>query len=141
MAVLQINQFLAIPMNEFEFELSRSGGPGGQNVNKVNSKTQLRWTPSASPSLPEAIKGRLLAMVANRLTVEGELLIASTRTRDQLQNREDCLSKLRAIILAAVVPPKTRKATKPTKASQTRRIESKARRSSVKRGRQSPDHD
>ena len=141
MAVLQINQFLAIPLDEFEFELSRSGGPGGQNVNKVNSKTQLRWKPSATSSLPEPVKARLIALVANRLTVEGELLIASTRTRDQLQNREDCLSKLRAIILTAVVPPKTRRATKPTKASRTRRIESKVRRSTTRRDRQVPEHD
>jgi len=141
MAALQVNDAVAIPLDEFEFETSRAGGPGGQNVNKVNSKVQLRWSPAASPSLPEPVKARLLHNVAGRLTTEGELLIASTRTRDQIQNRDDCLSKLRALILAAFQPPKPRRATRPTLASKKRRVEAKQRRSVTKRGRQAPDPD
>jgi ribosome-associated protein len=141
MPALEVNDAIAIPLDEFQFETSRSGGPGGQNVNKVNSKVQLRWTPSTSPSLPEAVKARLLLNVANRLTREGELLIASTRTRDQGQNVEDCLDKLRSMILVALNPPKPRRATRPTLASKKRRVEAKQRRSDVKRGRQTPDQD
>jgi ribosome-associated protein len=141
MPALEVNDAIAIPLDEFQFETSRSGGPGGQNVNKVNSKVQLRWTPSTSPSLPDAVKARLLLNVANRLTREGELLIASTRTRDQGQNVEDCLDKLRNMILVALNPPKPRRATRPTLASKKRRVEAKQRRSDVKRGRQTPDQD
>ncbi len=139
MAQLQVDDTVAIPMDEFQFETSRSGGPGGQNVNKVNSKVQLRWTPATSPSLPEPAKTRLLHLVASRLTKEGELLIASTRTRDQGQNLDDCLDKLRVILLDALNPPKPRRATRPTRASKVRRVEAKQRRSATKRGRQAPN--
>ena len=141
MASLDITDTIAIPLDEFVFEVSRSGGPGGQNVNKVNSKVQLRWSPAASPSLPGPVKARLLANVAGRLTVEGELLIASTRTRDQGQNRDDCLDKLRELILAALHPPKPRRATRPTLASKKRRVESKQRRSATRRDRKVPGNE
>jgi ribosome-associated protein len=141
MAALEVNNAISIPLDEFQFETSRSGGPGGQNVNKVNSKVQLRWTPSTSPSLPDPVRARLLVSVANRLTREGELLIDSTRTRDQGRNVDDCLDKLRTMILAAVHPPKTRRATRPTLGSKKRRVESKQRRSDTKRGRKAPDPD
>jgi ribosome-associated protein len=141
MPALEVSDAIAIPLQEFTFETSRSGGPGGQNVNKVNSKVQLRWTPSASPSLPEAVKARLLKMVAGRLTRDGELLIASTRTRDQARNADDCLDKLREMIRASLRPPKVRRATRPTLASKKRRVESKQRRSDTKRGRRAPEAD
>lgn len=139
--MLQVTSRIAIPDDEFRWDYARSGGPGGQNVNKVNSKVLLRWNPGTSPSLPPAVRDRLLALVASRLTTEGELLITSQATRDQGRNVEDCLEKLRAIVLEAAVPPKQRRATKPTRASQVRRVESKARRSEVKRGRKAPDSD
>jgi ribosome-associated protein len=141
MPALEVSHAIAIPLDEFQFETSRSGGPGGQNVNKVNSKVQLRWTPSTSPSLPDAVKARLLARVANKLTREGELLIASTRTRDQGRNTDDCLDKLRLLILEVLTPPKPRRATRPTHGSQIRRVESKQRRSETKRGRKAPESD
>lgn len=141
MAALEVGDAIAIPLDEFQFETSRSGGPGGQNVNKVNSKVQLRWTPATSPSLPDPVKARLLQAVAGRLTRDGELLIASTRTRDQGRNVEDCLDKLRELILAALRPPKTRRATRPTLGSKRRRVESKQRRSDTKRGRRAPESD
>ncbi len=139
MAALEVDDAIAIPLDEFRFETSRSGGPGGQNVNKVNSKVQLRWTPATSPSLPEPVKARLLGAVGGRLTREGELLISSSRTRDQGRNTDDCLEKLRALIVAALRPPKARRATRPTLASKKRRVEGKQRRSATKRGRQAPD--
>ncbi len=141
MPALEVSDAIAIPMDEFSFETSRSGGPGGQNVNKVNSKVQLRWSPAASPSLPEPVRERLLKSVAGRLTRDGELLIASTRTRDQGRNVDDCLEKLRELIVAALRPPKARRPTRPTLASKKRRVESKQRRSAAKRGRQAPDID
>src|SRR3954453_6073948 len=100
-SALEITDTLAIPPDEFRFGCARSGGPGGQNVNKVNSKAVLRWTPSASPSLPPAVRDRLLRAVASRLTRDGELLIPSQLTRDQGRNVEDCLDKLRLLVLAA----------------------------------------
>jgi ribosome-associated protein len=141
MPALEVGDTVAIPLDEFQFETSRSGGPGGQNVNKVNSKVQLRWSPAASPSLPEPVKARLLLAVAGRLTREGELLISSTRTRDQARTVDDCLEKLRTLIEAALKPPKSRRATRPTLASKKRRVESKQRRADTKRGRRAPDSD
>ncbi len=139
--LLSITGSIAIPLDEFTFEFARSGGPGGQNVNKVNSKATLRWIPSVSPSLPPATRARLLRAVEARLTREGELLVSSQLTRDQGRNVEDCLEKVREIVLAAAKPPKTRRASRPTLASKVRRVESKQRRSSTKKLRQKPDAD
>ncbi len=136
--MLTINDRIAIPLGEFQFDFARSGGPGGQNVNKVASKAILRWSPAASPSLPPAVKARLLAAVANKLTVEGELVITSQLTRDQGRNVDDCLEKVRQLVLAVAVPPKVRRPTKPTYGSQTRRLASKAKRSAAKQLRRGP---
>ncbi len=140
-SALAITDTLAIPRDEFRFEFARSGGPGGQNVNKVNSKAVLRWTPSASPSLPPAVRDRLIRAVSSRLTRDGELLITSQLTRDQGRNVEDCLDKLRLLVLAAARPPKARRPSRPTLASKQRRVESKLRRSSAKKLRRKPDLD
>ena len=139
--MLKIDDRLAIPLDEFRWEFSRSSGPGGQNVNKVNSKVVLRWSPGVSPSLPGPVRERLLRKIANRLTVEGELLVMSQATRDQGRNLDDCLGKVRALVLAAANPPKTRRPTRPTRGSQLRRIDSKSRRSDTKRGRRKPESD
>lgn len=139
--MLKIDERLSIPLDEFRWEFSRSSGPGGQNVNKVNSKAVLRWNPGASPSLPPAVRDRLLRLVGNKLTVEGELLISSQATRDQGRNQEDCLDKVRDLVRSIAKPPRVRRATKPTHGSQERRIESKARHSETKRGRQKPSAD
>ena len=139
--LLSVTESLAIPLDEFRFEFARSGGPGGQNVNKVNSKAVLRWTPAESPSLPPAVRDRLLRAVASRLTKEGELLITSQLTRDQPRNVEDCLDKLRELVLAAARTPKPRRPSRPTLASKVRRVEAKLRRSTTKRLRRKPDAD
>ena len=138
---LSVTDSLTIPHDEFRFEFARSGGPGGQNVNKVNSKAVLRWTPAESPSLPPAVKDRLLRAVASRLTKEGELLVTSQLTRDQSRNVDDCLEKLRLLVLAAARPPKARRPSRPTLASKVRRVEAKLRRSTTKRLRRKPDAD
>ena len=140
-SALEVTDTLSIPRDEFRFEFARSGGPGGQNVNKVNSKAILRWTPSASPSLPPAVRDRLLRAVSSRLTRDGELLITSQLTRDQGRNIDDCLDKLRLLVLAAARPPKARRPSRPTLASKKRRVEAKIRRSSTKQLRRKPEHD
>lgn len=138
---LRITERVVIAGGELDVAFARSGGPGGQNVNKVASKAVLRWTPATSPSLPPAVRDRLVRAVAPRLTTEGELLITSQRTRDQGRNIQDCLDKLRELVLDACRPPKVRRPTKPTAGSRERRVESKARRSAVKELRRKPDHD
>ncbi len=137
--MLIVDNQIAIPRDEFQFEFARSGGPGGQNVNKVASKAVLRWNPAASPSLPPAVKARLLASVASRLTNLGELLITSQATRDQGRNVEDCLEKVRRLVLAAARPPKVRRPTEPTLGSRIRRVEGKTHRATTRRRRQIPE--
>jgi ribosome-associated protein len=139
--MLRINDRITIPLDEFRWEVSRSGGPGGQNVNKVNSKVLLRWSPGSSPSLPEPVRARLMAALASRLTREGELLVTSQRSRDQARNLADCLAKVRDLVLAAATPPKPRRPTRPTLGSQIRRVEQKTRRSAAKRLRRKPELD
>lgn len=139
--MLVINDAITIPQSEFRFDFSRSSGPGGQNVNKVNSRATLRWRPAESPSLPGPVRARLLDRVGSRLTNEGDLLISSQLTRDQSRNLNDCLEKLRRLVLAAVNPPKPRRPTRPTRASRQRRLDAKARRSQIKQLRRRPDMD
>jgi ribosome-associated protein len=139
--MLRINDRIAIPLDEFRWEFSRSGGPGGQNVNKVNSKVLLRWNPSASPSLPPPVRDRLLQALANRLTRDGDLLVSSQLTRDQARNLADCLGKVRVLVQAAAEPPKVRRPSRPTLAAKIRRVESKVRRSATKRLRRAPEPD
>jgi ribosome-associated protein len=136
--MLHVNDAIAIPDSEFQLEFACSGGPGGQNVNKVNSKALLRWNPSTSPSLPEPVRARLLAKFRSRLTTSGELLIISQRTRDQGRNVEDCREKLRRMVLDVAEPPRPRRPTKPTAGSKRRRLESKSQRSETKRLRRRP---
>ncbi len=136
--MLEINERIHIPETEFEWSFVRSGGPGGQNVNKVASKAVLRWHLAASPSIPEDIKSRLFTLQRSRITVEGELVLNSQRFRDQDRNRQDCLDKLRELVLQAVAVPKPRKATRPTRGSQRRRLEAKRHRAAVKGGRRAP---
>lgn len=134
--MLIVNRRLRIPMREFSFRFARSGGPGGQRLNKASTKATLRWDVSRSPSLPEDVRGRLLARFRRRITREGELLLSSQRFRDQGRNVADCLEKLRAMIGEVAAPPKKRKSTKPTKASQERRLKEKQGQTKKKRLRE-----
>jgi ribosome-associated protein len=136
--MISINPRLQIPDDELQWSYSRSGGPGGQNVNKVASKAELRWNIMHSPSLPEEVKARFHARFRRRITSEGELVLSSQRYRDQGRNREDCLEKLRAMILQAATPPRQRKATRPTRASRRHRLEAKKHRSATKKARSRP---
>jgi ribosome-associated protein len=124
---------LTIPAAELALAFARSGGPGGQNVNKVASKVELRWNPTTSAALTNDDRTWLLSRLANKLTTDGTLIVTSTKTRDQIKNRDDAMSKLTLILRAALDRPKARKPTKPTKGSKRRRVESKRHRSEIKR--------
>ncbi|HEY9758353.1 MAG TPA: alternative ribosome rescue aminoacyl-tRNA hydrolase ArfB [Oculatellaceae cyanobacterium] len=116
---------VVIPLSEFEFSFSRSGGPGGQNVNKVNSKAVMRWAITSSQNLPEDIRNRFLAKFASRITTDGELIITSQRYRDQPSNVDDCLQKVQNMVAEVLHRPELRRPTKPTFASKQKRVESK----------------
>ena len=116
---------LQIPREEFEFSYARSGGPGGQNVNKVNSKAIMRWAVNSSPSLPEAVRNRFLQKYSSRLTTEGELIIMSQKFRDQARNVDDCLSKLYQMLSTVAQAPMPRRKTKPTRSSVEKRVATK----------------
>jgi len=122
-----------IDPSELTISFIRASGPGGQNVNKVATAAQLRFDLDRSPSLPEPVKARARRLAGSKLTTEGEIVITADRFRVQAQNRDDAIARLVALLAAAAVPPKPRRATRPTLASKVRRLESKTRRSSVKR--------
>ncbi len=132
---LLINERLTIPGEELRIAFARSGGPGGQNVNKVSSKVELRWAPGASAALTEDDRAWLLDKLASRITADGDLVVTSDKTRDQPKNRADALAKMAALIDRALVRPKKRRPTKRSRASHERRLTEKKRRGEVKASR------
>ena len=136
--MLEINEQIGIPDAELSWSFVRSGGPGGQNVNKVASKAVLRWALQTNTSLPEEVKMRLCGQQRRRITTEGEMVLTSQRYRDQDRNRQDCLEKLRGFVLAALEVPRPRKATRPSRGAKLRRLGDKRRRSETKSTRRSP---
>jgi ribosome-associated protein len=134
--MLKITPSFSLDENELSFDFVRAAGPGGQNVNKVASAVQLRFNVLYSPSLPADVKERLLRMVRSRLTQSGELIIEAKRYRTQEQNRLDAQERLVALLQKAFIAPKNRLPTRPGTAARERRLESKKRRSAIKRVRQ-----
>ncbi|MCH8828806.1 MAG: aminoacyl-tRNA hydrolase [Planctomycetes bacterium] len=135
---LVVTAEICIPRDEFSWTFVRSSGPGGQNVNKVATKAQLRWGIAASPSLPDDVKGRFSTKYRRRITKGGEFVMSSQRYRDQSRNVEDCLEKLRQMIDSVAKPPVVRKKTKPSRASKERRLTEKRNRSARKQSRRPP---
>ena len=132
---LRIQEGLYIPANELETSFSRSAGPGGQNVNKVNSKVTLRWMLSDSQVLSPTVADRLRQLAGHRLNLDGSLQVTSQEHRDQPSNLHACSLKLQQLIIQALCPVKPRKATRPSIGSQRRRLQEKAKRSQTKTGR------
>ena len=124
---------IPIPLQELDFSYVRSSGPGGQNVNKVNSKAVLRWNLMESTYYSPLLFERIRTRLAARLTKDGDLILMSDRFRDQKQNKDDCIQKLTALLESAVTVPKTRKDTKPTHSSKRRKREAKGQKSEVKK--------
>lgn len=135
--MLKVTPRIQIPLAEFDFSFARSSGPGGQNVNKVSSKAILRWPVTKSAHLPADVRGRFLVRFGHKLTVDRELVVSSQRYRDQGRNVADCLDKVREMLAAVAEAPRKRRPTKPTRASKTRRLESKQAHSAKKRQRRS----
>lgn len=133
--MIEITPQIALDEAEVSFEFARAGGPGGQHVNKVETAVRLRFDAMNSPSLPEEVRERLLALAKGRLTREGAILIEARRHRSQEKNRRDALERLVELIRRAAEPPVPRHATKPTRASKERRLTEKKRRSGVKQKR------
>jgi ribosome-associated protein len=139
--MIVVNQHILIPESEMRLSFARSSGPGGQNVNKVNSKVTLHWPVTSSPSLPDDVRERFVAKFANRINSAGELVLTSQESRDQPSNVADVYEKLRTMVISVAQAPRRRKATRPTKGSKVRRLKSKRDRSQTKqlRGKVSRD--
>lgn len=129
---------VVIPEDELEFRFYRSGGPGGQNVNKVATAVQMRFDAANSPSLNAGTRARLMKLAGSRLTLDGVILINAVRFRTQERNRADAIARLQAMVDEASVAPVYRVPTRPTRASKERRLEGKAKRSGIKSGRGKP---
>jgi ribosome-associated protein len=137
--MLRITSSVSIDEREIEITFVRSSGPGGQNVNKVATAAQLRFDVDRSPSLPDDVRERLKAKAGSRLTRDGVLVITARRFRTQERNRADAIQRLLDLIREAATRPRSRRATRPTRASRQRRLDEKRRRSSTKRLRDRPD--
>lgn len=132
---LKITPHLSIPESELVERFVRASGAGGQNINKVSTAVELRFDIARSPSLPDAVRARLLAQRDRRLTDEGVFVIDAQRFRTQDRNRQDARERLAAFIATGLSMPKSRIATKPTRASKIRRLDGKRARSDIKRVR------
>ena len=139
--VLQINDSLWIPRAELTYRATRSGGPGGQHVNTSSSRVELAWDVGASPSLTDEQRALIQAKLANRINSEGVLLLTGSESRSQHQNREAVTARFVELVAQALVVPKARKKTKPSRAAKEARLQEKKKRSATKKMRSAVSHD
>jgi ribosome-associated protein len=140
--VIRVTGRIVIDERELDEQFIRSSGPGGQNVNKVETAVQLRFDAARSPGRPDDVRARLMGLAGSRLTQEGVIVITAQRFRSQDRNRQDARERLFALIREAAVVPRTRRPTRPTLASKVRRLDGKTKRGDVKRMRTDrPDQD
>jgi ribosome-associated protein len=135
--MIRVTGRISLDPRELEISFIRASGPGGQNVNKVSSAVQLRFDVRQSQAYSDDVRARLEKLAGNRLTLDGVLVLTAQEHRSQERNREDAIERLLALIRAAAVVPKVRRATRPTLGSKKRRLESKSKRAGVKNLRRS----
>lgn len=138
---LLINQTIQIPEAEFHWTSVRSQGPGGQNVNKVNTKVVLRWNVLETQAIPPRARDRLIQRAGSLVTQDGWLIVTSQQGRRRSDNLQDCFDKLRSLVLASLREPKVRRATRPTAASERRRRKTKEEVARKKQQRRPPSAD
>jgi len=136
--MLKITATISLAEDELTERFIRAPGPGGQNVNKVETAVQLRFDAANSPNLPRAVYLRLRPLAGRRMTRDGVLVITANRFRSQERNREDARDRLAALIRQAAVPPRRRRPTRPGKAAKQRRLDAKKQRGAVKKTRGRP---
>jgi ribosome-associated protein len=135
---LVINEKVTVPGHDLEWTAVRASGPGGQNVNKVSSKIELSFDFEGSVAISDPVKARLRTIAKNTMDAEGRVLITSQKTRDQAKNLADARDKLKELVLKALVVPKVRKPTKPTKGAKVRRLTTKKKVGAKKAARKAP---
>jgi ribosome-associated protein len=139
--LLAVNESLSIPRSELDVRVSRASGAGGQHVNKTSSRVEIFWNISGSRALSEEQRTRLLDKLSSRLTTEGSIRVVASDMRSQSRNRDLAEERLAEIVRRALIIPRKRKPTKPTRAAKEARLETKKRHSNKKRERRNPSLD